>query len=112
MEKLDSGCILLKNSEYKELLEKEKKIKVEIKYTHYQQYGNFTVSGDFQLGNDLFIQLSKLSNRFTKQLKSEADLMYSNGKTEGNSIGKEYAIQAFSKLPWYKRLFFDEDYIY
>ena len=112
MEKLDSGCILLKNSEYKELLEKEKKIKVSVTYNHYQQYGNFTVSGDFQLGSDLFNQLSKLSNRFTKQLKSEADLIYNNGKAEGNIIGKDYMKEAFAKLPWYKRLFFDEELSY
>ncbi len=112
MEKLDSGCILLKNSEYKALLEKEKKIKIEIRYIHYHPSSSFSVSGDFQLGNDLFNQISKISNKFTKALKDDADTIYSNGKSEGNVIGKEYMKSAFAKLPWYKRLFFNEDYIY
>jgi len=109
MEKLDTGCILLKQKEYKDLLEKEKKIKIEIKYSHYQEVGSFNVSGDFQLGNDLFNQLKNISTMFTKKLKSKADAIYENGKKDGNVIGREYAVKAFSKLPWYKRLFFDED---
>ena len=111
MEKLDSGCIILKNKEYEELLAKANankpdEIKIAwdflISYGRNYAYKSEHVSGNFKLSDNLLRQIREICLLIDqKHLKLMEDL-----KIQLITEIKEVEKLKFSKLSWWNRLFF------
>lgn len=108
MEDNESKCVLLKKSEYNELIKRaegnsDKKIYIAFSY-HSYCYGetNMYVKGDITLGdrihNQIYRILCKIRDDYGQQL------------TDADYNIKRNTFNYFEKLPWYKRLFFENPY--
>lgn len=112
METLESGCVLLKQKEYDNLLaqirdNKSKEIMVHYRYRADYYGNNFEVMGDLRLGDDLFRQIKRILINIDTKVKSELN----NSNKIGENTGKFNAMYLFEKLPWYKRLFFKRNMV-
>ena len=107
MEQLNSGCIILKNKEYEELVAKANSKKQDeiliswrctIGFNTKNTYKIESVSGDFTVSNGLSNQIRKILARIEdKSLEQLRQLEFSIEKSQRYK---------FSKLSWWNRLFF------
>jgi len=112
MENLNNDkCIILKRKEYDELLEKanSKKpdyIEINLGSGYFYNSINLNISENLELS-------TKLRNQILNILKLHKNNLIKIINDNNNKILKEenYFISLFEKLPWYKRLFFNEKYI-
>ena len=134
MEKLESGCVVLKNKEYKELVEKandNEPKEIAIKYTYQRRFGyseTFMGFKDYRFGyykfSDNFLDVNgniDMSGKIKSQLytifksiDTKYDALLAESVKIVNEANKEsiqMLINTFSTLPWYKRLFFNKSYI-
>ena len=111
MEKIENGCIILKQKEYDELVIKSKENRAKEIKISYGYCRNFEVAGDFQLSSKLYNQVYRIIQTIDKKCQSmikedRTDIAYAAKAREYN-----FVVGQFEKLHWTKRLFFKKEYI-
>ena len=109
----DNKCILLKIGEYEDLLykanaDKSNEVKIIISLDKGRLYGvstEYTINykGNIELSDNIQKQIRNITHIINDNLDSKI--------REFTQKGKNLAIEDFTNLPWYKRLFFDKKYI-
>lgn len=109
MEKTDSGCVILKQKEYKELLlqveenrSKEIKIGWNFNYTGFPSYG-FKACGDFILSDNIIKQLKNIIEKINRKVDAKI--------SENHDTITDRVCGRFADLSWYQRLFFNPKYL-
>lgn len=110
MKKTESGCIILKNSEYKELLakaneNKQKEIKISYKIGYYNET-SLNISGDFELSGKLYQQIFRILNVSKEKTNLAVTELWNIKASDERSIVREEDLRLFENLSLFKRIFF------
>ena len=112
MEITNSGCVILKQKEYDELVKKAKdnspkEIIVKYSYNYYDgkyngKYNGINITGDFNFSDKISNQIQRICWKIDNRCRSTVE--HTKLKIEYDERISVY--YWFKNLPWYKRLFF------
>lgn len=132
MEKNDAGCVILNNKEYEDLLkmanepkQKEIKISYTYDYKYVNGWGNYYLFnadikeiGEIKISEDIKRQIVDICDLLKKKLNKKYDEFVVDNEERKNEFKidvinytTEDLVTKFEKLPWYKRLFFNQKFI-
>ena len=111
MEKIENGCILLKQKEYDELLKKAEENRSKEILIKFGYYSNISVSGNITLSEKLTKQITNICRIINSKSEQYVMEQQHDIRQTYRSRGVNDTIDKMKELVWYKRLFFKEKYV-